>query len=407
MPFSTPTSSYLEDLARRRAIEEELGQKMAGAANTLTQGVSTLYGQQRQGEADAREAARLKLSQDTAAHEMKLGNDRLALEKSGQAAAQANAAAHLDIAKHADERAAAEAAARAQDAAKKEARTRVDAVVRPLMDDPNVGPKAALQEAMNRIAGAPGFETITPDDVTRAHHDYLIELAEKARATGRQDAADEAKDLAEKDRVRHEKEMESQGRTGLAIERERIAAGKENAAAKAEAGAGKLSPADDRRRSQVQEIESRAVTIRNNISDLKKQIDETGTYEVFGPQNDIMRSKLVDIATDMAKLKDPNSAAMKGEVDRELASIGLEPKVFAQASTMKAVLDDLLGRVKSRVDEAYKVRGIAKDAATGQVGAPSPPPGSQPSAPMNLDAMKPEDLANLSDDELQALLGRK
>lgn len=123
----------------------------------------------------------------------------------------------------------------------------------------------------------------------------------------------------------------------------------------------------------VTEIESRRQTVNQNIEQLKKMIKEGGTYEAFGPHNEIMDSIVNDIATDMAKLKDPSSAARPGEVELEKASI-IKSGMLQRNSTAMAKLDALEQRLNDRVANAYSVRGL-----------PVPPTAGAPQAGKEMD----------------------
>jgi hypothetical protein len=105
------------------------------------------------------------------------------------------------------------------------------------------------------------------------------------------------------------------------------------------------------------EVDQRANTILQNIDLLENQLKTSGTYELFGEGNDVMSSRVGDIAVDAAKLKDPGSAALPGEVEREKKSL-IEPDPFALRSTQLKKLEELKRSVEARRQEAYKVRGL-------------------------------------------------
>jgi hypothetical protein len=129
-----------------------------------------------------------------------------------------------------------------------------------------------------------------------------------------------------------------------------------------------------KKREKMEEVDARTNTIRQNIKLLREQIggpNGTGTFELFGPENNIYNTRVSDIATDLAKLKDPTSSAQAGEVEREKAAIGLEPSFFQSANTQMAVLDELDKAAEARRQEAYRVRGLALPTN----GGPEPRPG--------------------------------
>lgn len=121
----------------------------------------------------------------------------------------------------------------------------------------------------------------------------------------------------------------------------------------------------DKKRQQVIEIESFARDIKRNIDLVKAGIDKTGTFELTGPEGAIMSRRLNDIATLLAKLKDPGSVAKETEVKAEaagLVDVGLKG-LLTRNSTAQQVLDALIGDIEDRRRSAYEVRGLSPDDA--------------------------------------------
>jgi hypothetical protein len=147
----------------------------------------------------------------------------------------------------------------------------------------------------------------------------------------------------------------------------------------------------DKRRQQVLEVENFTSNIDRNIDAIKAQIDETGTFELTGPEGAVMERRLTEIATDLAKLADPGSVAREGEV--KLMRQGLVDSGFlglaTRNSTAKSVLDALKGDVKQRRAAAYLARGL--DTPDGA----APAAGAMPAAPT-----KP--ISEMTDEELAA-----
>jgi hypothetical protein len=105
------------------------------------------------------------------------------------------------------------------------------------------------------------------------------------------------------------------------------------------------------------QVVDRQKNIKENINELKDQIDKYGTFELFGPQNANMDRLVDQIATDMAKLQDPNSVARPGEVElvkKNLISSGLSNK----NSTAKSILDKFSKEVDRRAEIALKNSGV-------------------------------------------------
>lgn len=111
----------------------------------------------------------------------------------------------------------------------------------------------------------------------------------------------------------------------------------------------------------MNEIEDRRSNINSAIDTIDKQIDEYGTFEAFGPQNQSLDRLVDQIATDMSKLMDPGSVARPSEV--ELVKKGLVESGFYNSNeTARKVMQEFKKEVERRADSAYKIRGIEKQA---------------------------------------------
>ena len=151
----------------------------------------------------------------------------------------------------------------------------------------------------------------------------------------------------------------------------------------------KVDAATEKKRQQVLEVDNFVENIRRNIGEVKKMIDQTGTFEIFGPESAIMERRLTEIATDLAKLADPGSVAREGEVKLQrdaLVPTGVRGLITRNA-TAQQVLDELSRDVENRRRAAYKVRQLDLPSAT------SPAPAGSPKKP-----------ADMSDDEIEARL---
>lgn len=113
---------------------------------------------------------------------------------------------------------------------------------------------------------------------------------------------------------------------------------------------------DEKKKTTLNEVEDRRTNIEDNITKLENMIKEKGTFEVFGSHNQDM-DRLTDlIATDMAKLTDPNSVARPSEV--EMFKKGLVQSGFSNKnSTALDILKNFRGEVNKRAENAYKIRG--------------------------------------------------
>lgn len=128
----------------------------------------------------------------------------------------------------------------------------------------------------------------------------------------------------------------------------------------------KSAEKQDKKNAAVTEIQDRYLNMKGEIANLRNLIDEDGTYDVMGPQNEIIDQKITSIATDMAKLVDPTSVARESEV-AAFKKMLFSPTPFIQNSTAKDVLGSFEKMVDDRLGTAYKVRGLDKnEAVTGK-----------------------------------------
>jgi len=95
----------------------------------------------------------------------------------------------------------------------------------------------------------------------------------------------------------------------------------------------------------------------DNIKSLEDMINENGTWEMFGSNNQDIQRKEDQVATDMAKLQDIQSVARPSEVEQVTKTL---PKVgFSNSnSTAKDLLKNFKEEVHKRADNAYKIHGI-------------------------------------------------
>lgn len=114
----------------------------------------------------------------------------------------------------------------------------------------------------------------------------------------------------------------------------------------------------EKKQEQARAVEEFSSNINDQIDYLKGLIDQYGTQEVLGPAEQNMRSAVLSIATDLAKLRDPQSAARETEVARESSTL-FEPGFFQSAETAKSRLDALKSQVEKRKANAYRIRGLS------------------------------------------------
>lgn len=129
---------------------------------------------------------------------------------------------------------------------------------------------------------------------------------------------------------------------------------------------GEETPAEQRKkREAIVEIRERGANIDRNLKELEKLVEEEGTFNVVGPQNKMLKDKLYQIAIDIAKLMDPGSVAREGEVNAIMKFSLFEPGPFMRDSTAIELIQNLRKGMNARLQEAYRVRGIAPDVAEG------------------------------------------
>lgn len=95
---------------------------------------------------------------------------------------------------------------------------------------------------------------------------------------------------------------------------------------------------------------------RNNINarliEVQNMIKDKGTYEMFGSHNADLDRKLDQIATDMAKLQDPESIARPGEVEmvkKNLSASGLWNRNSTALDTLKHFRSEVESAAKSKL----------------------------------------------------------
>lgn len=126
---------------------------------------------------------------------------------------------------------------------------------------------------------------------------------------------------------------------------------------KAEGAKEKAKLSEEKKNAVLKDVSQRQQDINDNLNDLEKMIDEYGTFEVFGSHNQDLDRKVDQIATDMAKLMDPNSVARPNEV--ELVKQGLVRSGFQNMNaTAQEIIKNFKNEVNRRAQTAYEIRGL-------------------------------------------------
>ncbi len=120
---------------------------------------------------------------------------------------------------------------------------------------------------------------------------------------------------------------------------------------------------DEKKKTMLNEIEDRRQNINAALDTLDSMIKEYGTFELLGSHNQDMDRLVDQIATDMAKLQDPQSVARPGEV--ELVKKTLVQSGFKNSNaTARDIIKNFRAEVDRRADSAYKIRGMEKPGST-------------------------------------------
>lgn len=123
----------------------------------------------------------------------------------------------------------------------------------------------------------------------------------------------------------------------------------------------KLEKNTEKRKQIVEEVEGFRSTIKDNIARAQAILDRSGTFELFGPDAELLGAITDEIATDMAKLQDPKSVARPAEVQmvrKNLIPGGKLAQLGMSNSSAKEILKQFEKRVDERASTAYGVRGL-------------------------------------------------
>lgn len=107
----------------------------------------------------------------------------------------------------------------------------------------------------------------------------------------------------------------------------------------------------------LKEVQDRKLMIDDNVAKAIKMVKSKGTYEALGPHNAVLDGLADQIATDMAKLQDPNSVARPAEVElvkKSLIESGLSTRNKTAIDTLKAFNKT----VEDRYSKAFTTRGM-------------------------------------------------
>lgn len=122
---------------------------------------------------------------------------------------------------------------------------------------------------------------------------------------------------------------------------------------------------------KVDESTYRKNILDKNLGQLESLIDESGTFEMFGPESGKMDSLIYQTAVDYAKLVDPESVAREGEVAAAQKYMLPIKGLGTRNSTAKQLIQEYRQGLEDRMG--------ARDSAKGAASRPSsgPQPGTE------------------------------
>lgn len=338
-------SYYLERIGRDKKRGDERAEGLDQAAAGMTSSLGAL--QALQAKTSAAELAAKLRADDIARKDAEVKRDQTNRDrefnyKTGKDTADAVTGATKEA------RAARKDEADMESESKKQGRTVLQSVVR----DALAGGKS-LEDLLPSAREMPALESLTGDEEVageyesqkRKRDEYEMDLVQQEL---NRKSRERAANLARSDR-RDERATAVETRRedkAMAIEARR----EEKAAA-----------TEDKKKAQVVEVENFVANIKDNINALRKQVKDTGTFEMFGSESADLERAMTNIAVDMAKLQDPGSVAREGEV--ALVKKGLFPTGLKALGTRNAtadkILENMLSEVEKRRSNAYTVRGLS------------------------------------------------
>jgi hypothetical protein len=135
--------------------------------------------------------------------------------------------------------------------------------------------------------------------------------------------------------------------------------------------------ADEKRTQMLTDLDYQKGVVDQNAAELIDTIKKVGVNEAFGPETGIMEGNITEIATALAKLSDPNSAALPGEVEkykRILIAPNSTEGFLTSKDTAVARIEHAKKLAETRLQERRKALGLVAPQATQQ------PPGAAPAA---------------------------
>lgn len=119
---------------------------------------------------------------------------------------------------------------------------------------------------------------------------------------------------------------------------------------------------EEKKKEKVAPLEASRQNLKRNLTEYIELLKKVGTGALYGDEEKRMRTLQTEIATDEAKMADPTSSAMSGEVEKYrkgLPEIGTF--VPERESTAISLLERKLADVDNRALSGYVARGIKPD----------------------------------------------
>lgn len=114
---------------------------------------------------------------------------------------------------------------------------------------------------------------------------------------------------------------------------------------------------DEKKKALLNEVEDRRTNIHAALDELDTMIENQGTFEALGPHNQNLDRLIDQVATDMAKLQDPNSVARPGEVALVKKNL-IESGFKNRNATARDIIKTFRQEVERRAEAAYSIRGL-------------------------------------------------
>ena len=218
--------------------------------------------------------------------------------------------------------------------------------------------KALTQQETNRKADLENADSESSKKIVSQYANYGIKIPEGSSAADAEKMAGPLSKVASDYRSRQITPYQEQylgiqkagQKQSADLAREKIAADAANSDKKAKYD---KSIIKDQR-----EFANRYSSIIDELDNVESQIDESGTFDLIGPENEILKQKIASIAVDSAKLFDPSSVARPSEVAKFEESL-IKPTPFMQDKTAAQIVQSYKAMIKDRAKREAENAGMS------------------------------------------------